>query len=156
MCYSRFQGRSRNNDPFSAPPPEQVKHFNQTMDNNYGPSFDPQDLKRHPLQLDFTGTPASPWNKRCAILAAEAYVKLQNALSKDVEVVTKMTQTNFKALLRQWEIITDLPQSRRCKVIQNGIARTKYSRRSQVSHILSWFSFCSYLCLDCTPSCCWI
>jgi hypothetical protein len=81
------------------------------------------------------GTPASPWNKRCAVLAAEAYVKLQNALSKDVAVVTKMMQTNFRALLRQWEIITDLPQPRRHKVIQNGIARSKYSRRSQVFYI---------------------
>jgi hypothetical protein len=81
------------------PAPQRVKHFNKALDENDGSSFNPQDPNKHPLQLDFIATPESPWDKRCAVLAAEAYVKLQNALSKDVAVVMMMMQTKFRALL---------------------------------------------------------
>jgi hypothetical protein len=135
-------GRKGNQDHFTLPPSEQVKKYNSTLDDSDFIPFDPDLLEAYPLQLDMFGTASSAWNKKCALLFAEAYVQLDDAESRDVDVVQQAAITYFKALKRQWDHIqANLTPSARAAMVKKDIEVTKRSRRLEVCIYIHQFSF---------------
>jgi hypothetical protein len=89
-----------------------------------------------------SGTASSAWNKKCALLFAEAYVQLDDAESHDVDIVQQAAITYFKALKRQWDHIqADLTSSARAVMVKKDIEAIKRSRRSEVCICINQFSF---------------
>ena len=137
----RATGRETIASPFLTPPTEnEVENYQKS--GEYGPTLDR-------LNFDVTGyKPKSRWNRECASLLANAFVKSQNHCSTDdkglEDKVKGMILTHVQALIIQYR---KMHPSRDPKVVAEDKAKSVMNVRQGRRRNVSAHEFMLYLLL---------